>query len=227
MHRTTRRALLALAVFLTIGSLGYVLHGSALLAPSSGTWAPTPGVLSEARSGAAAAALSDGRVLVTGGDGAAGSPVASVEVFGLDGSFVPVAPMSFARARHVAVALADGRVLVAGGVGADGNASNSGEVYDPASGSWQALLEGMLEPRAGATATLLPDGKVLIAGGENSGVASMTLEVFDPASESFLPAGVMSTPRKDHAAALLADGRVFLAGGSDGTNPLASTEIWD
>ena len=88
MHGTTRKAALFLGVFLTLGSLGYILHGSALLAPSSGTWAPTPGVLSEARSGAAAAALSDGRVLVTGGDGAAGSPVASVEVFGLDGSFV-------------------------------------------------------------------------------------------------------------------------------------------
>ena len=226
MHGTIRKAALFLGVFLALGSLGYILHGSALLAPSSGTWAPTPGVLSEARSGAAAAALSDGRVLVTGGDGAAGSPVASVEVFGLDGSFVPAAPMTFARARHVSVTLADGRVLVAGGVREDGTASNSAEVYDPASDSWQAT-DGMLAPRSGATATLLQDGKVLIAVGEDSGVVTMTLEVFDPASNSFLPAGVMSTARKDHAAALLADGKVFLAGGSDGTNPLASTEIWD
>jgi hypothetical protein len=209
------------------------MHGTLLQAPSSGTWAVAPGAMAEARANAAAAALPDGSVLVTGGDGLAGSPLASAELFSLDGSFASLAPMSFPRSRHVAVALKDGRVLVAGGNGADGNASNSAEIFDPNSGAWQAA-GAMLEPRAGATATRLSDGKVLIAGGENNGAASMTLELFDPASDSFVPAGVMSSARQDHAAALLAGNatletadKVLLAGGSDGTAALASTEIWD
>jgi hypothetical protein len=197
-----------------------------LPAPSSGTWTPTPGVLAEARSGAAAAMLSDGRVLVAGGDGAAGTALSSAELFSLDGSFTPVAPMTVARSKHVAVALKDGRVLVAGGVGIDGKALSSAEIYDPSSNAWQAALP-MVEARSGATATLLADGKVLVAGGANDSAASASLEVFDPVSDGFVPGGMMSWPRQNHAAALLASGQVLLAGGSDGAGPLASSELWD
>ena len=147
MKRSARYLVLVSLTMVSLGILGLVLHGTLLQAPSSGTWAPAPGALAEARSNAAAASLADGSVLVTGGDGAAGAAVASAELFGLDGSFSPVASMSFPRSKHVAVALKDGRVLVAGGVGADGNASNSAEIFDPTSGAWQAA-GAMLEPRA-------------------------------------------------------------------------------
>ena len=233
MRRSLKHLTLVSLTVVILGFLGLALQCTLLQAPSSGTWAPAPGALAEARSNAAAAALADGSVLVTGGDGAAGSAVASAELFSLDGSFYAVAPMSFPRSRHVAVALKDGRVLVAGGNGVDGNASNSAEIFDPASGAWQAA-GAMLEPRADATATRLSDGRVLIAGGANGDAASMTLEVFDPVSDSFVPAGVMSSARKDHAAALLAGDqaagttdKVLLAGGSDGASALASTEVWD
>jgi len=212
MRNTKRIFQLLFATALMTDLVGYLVHGSVLQAPASNTWAPTPGAMAEARSGAAAALLSDGRVLVTGGDGAAGA-LASAEAFNPDGSFSPVASMAFPRSRHVSVALKDGRVLVAGGVTADSSATTSAEIYDPTSDAWQAA-GAMLEGRAGATATLLQDGHVLIAGGENSGTASQTLEVFDPVSDSFLPAGVMSSARKDHAAALLGDGRVLVIGGS-------------
>lgn len=225
MKRMTRYAVLLSLSFLSLGVLGFLVHGSTLLAPASNTWAPTPGAMAEARSGAAAALLSDGRVLISGGDGAAG-PVASAETFNPDGAFSPVASMSFPRSRHVSVALKDGRVLVAGGVTADSSATSSVEIFDPSSGAWQAA-GAMLEARAGATATLLSDGRVLVAGGENSGAASQSLEVFDPVSDSFLPAGVMTTPRMGHAAARLAEDHVLLAGGSDGANALASSEVWD
>src|SRR3990172_6228255 len=131
------KALIILASVFSLAFFGYLLKASLLEAPASGTWAPTPGALAEARAGAAAAVLPDGRVLVTGGE-AAGGPLASAEVFNLDGSFSPAAPMSFARAGHVAVTLADRRVLVAGGRSLDGSATNSAELYDPASGAWQA-----------------------------------------------------------------------------------------
>jgi len=85
----------------------------------------------------------------------------------------------------------------------------------------------MGEARSGHTASLLRDGRVLIAGGEGALGVSSTLEIFDPATGAFIPAGELSAPRKTHAAAVLADGRVLVAGGSDGLSALSSTDIFD
>src|SRR4051812_5933405 len=76
-------------------------------------WSPT-GRLSEARHSACVAALKDGRGLVAGGEGAAGT-LSSVEIYGLDGQFTSGAALNFARSQHTCTTLNDGRVLVAGG----------------------------------------------------------------------------------------------------------------
>ena len=70
--------------------------------------------MAEAREGAAAVLLPNGRILITGGEGANGL-LASAEIFGIDGSFHPASSMHTARRGHSAVLLKDGRVLVAGG----------------------------------------------------------------------------------------------------------------
>jgi hypothetical protein len=88
-------------------------------------------------------------------------------------------------------------------------------------------VRGMTAQRAVHTATLLPDGKVLVAGGfagdENS-LASA--EVFDPATNTFAPAGNMSAARSGHTATLLPNGKVLIAGGYNGSY-LASAELFD
>jgi hypothetical protein len=70
------------------------------------------------------------------------------------------------------------------------------------------------------TATLLPSGKVLVAGGGNGPdlidgywVVDQA-ELFDPATASFSPAGVVS--RDGHTETLLPDGDMLLAGGETG-----------
>src|SRR3989475_814288 len=195
-----------------------------VLATPSGTWQPT-GNLSAARPGASAALLQNGSVLITGGDAGSG-PVASADLFNSDGSVSPLAaPMNNPRSNHVSATLQDGRVLVAGGTVSGGGATNSAEIFDPVSGTWSSIAGGMVEARSGAAAALLQDGRVLIAGGESSGVASATLEIFDPLAGTFSAAGVMSSPRTKHAMAMLADGRVIIIGGSNGTAPVASTDI--
>jgi len=221
MRNLSKIALLGVA-FLVLVVLA--LKGSALLVPS-GTWAPAAN-LAEARAGASAALLADGHILITGGEGASG-PLASAELFGMAGGVSPAAPMNVARSKHVSVTLPDGRVLVAGGVTTGGGATNAAELYDPASSSWSSLAGGMTEARSGATAAVLQDGRVLIAGGDSAGVASASIEIFDPAAGTFSFAGALSSPRENHALALLADGRVLIIGGSNGSAPLASSEIFD
>src|SRR6266404_4017058 len=195
-----------------------------VLAIPSGTWQAT-GNLSAARPGASAALLQNGSVLITGGDPGSG-PVASADLFNSDGSVSPLAaPMNNPRSNHISATLQDGRVLVAGGTVSGGGATNSAEIFDPVSGTWSSIAGGMVEARSRATAALLQDGRVLIAGGESSGVASATLEIFDPVAGTFSAAGVMSSPRTKHVMAALADGRVIIIGGSNGAAPIASTDI--
>ncbi len=222
--------LLASAAFLCGGFV--VLHGS--LPPASiNAWLPA-GSLTAARTGAASVLLQDGRLLITGGNGASGV-LATTDILNPSSGFTPGPPMNLARSSHVAVVLLDGRVLVAGGTDASGRASQSAELFDPAANSWSASGPLMVG-RSGATATLLPSGQVLIAGGTANGAALASLELFDPNANTFsLVAGVLSSARENHAAALLPDGRVLIAGGWDGTtnassgnaNVLASTDIFD
>jgi hypothetical protein len=182
--------------------------------------------MTEPRSGACAAQLQDGRVLIAGGLGALGV-LESAELFDISAGFSSAAAMSSARSTPTCVTLQDGRVLVAGGSDAVA-AINGAEIYDAVANAWSPVSD-MVYSRSGHTATRLKNGLVLIAGGEGQGAARNTIEIFDPASNSFslVTSAVLSFSRKEHAAVLLPDGRVLIAGGSDGTNALASTEIYD
>jgi hypothetical protein len=179
--------------------------------------------MSVARDGASSAVLSDGRVLVSGGNDAAGNPQASVEYLGSGSS---AGTMTMARSGHISVVLNDGTILLAGGHTTAGAVTNSAEIFNPADGISTAI-SSLLVARANATASLLSDGRVLIAGGQGSGSPLQTMEIFDPASGQFSNAAPLSVARQNHAAAVLLDGRVLIAGGSDGANPLASVEVYD
>src|SRR5882672_5739448 len=190
--------LLKCAMWIVVLLLGQALLSEADVSqPPSGTWGPTGGTMTEARTGASAALLPDG-----------------------GGFFMSTTPMHVARAGHACVALQDGRVLVAGGASTGGDDTKTAETYDPVTGDWSVVGE-MAQARLGATATLLKDGRVLVAGGH------ATLGIFDPAANAFTGAGNLSSPRKGHAAALLPDGRVLIVGGTSGPIALASSDIYD
>ena len=82
------------------------------------------------------------------------------------------------RAGHTATLLTNGpyadRVLIAGGVDASGEATASAELYDPATGIFDAITP-MSIPRTGHKALMLDGGFVLISGGD----ATDSSEVFD------------------------------------------------
>ena len=162
------------------------------------------------RTGHAATALSDGRVLITGGSDSAGNLVAVSEIYDpATKTSTASATLTTPRVNHTATLLADGKVLVAGGTGASG-ALSSAEIFDPASGGFQAV-GSMTTARTGHTATLLNDGTVLIAGGEATGTA----EIFNPATQTFTATvGNLTVARSGHTATLFTDDSVLLAGGN-------------
>src|SRR5258707_81328 len=82
------RALLVLVLAFTVGSI----LRAVLPTVQTGHWVSS-GALAQARSGAAAVLLPDGRVMITGGD-VNGSPSSSVEIFNTDGSISSAAQMS-------------------------------------------------------------------------------------------------------------------------------------
>src|SRR5262249_39548376 len=84
----------------------------------------------------------------------------------------------------------------------------------------------MASPHGFATAPRLANGRVLIAGGDvevhttNAAVSDTPmvggisqLDLYDPSTGSFSPAGPLGTPRYAHTATLLPNGKVLLVGG--------------
>jgi len=97
-----------------------------------------------------ATALSDGRILITGGRDSAGNLVAVSEIFDPETqTSTSSATLTTARVDHTTTRLADGRVLVTGGTGATGPLS-SAEIFDPANpdAGFQVLPSTMTAARA-------------------------------------------------------------------------------
>lgn len=190
---------------------------------ATGTWQNGPD-MNEARTGAAAVTLDDGRVLVFGGNTGSGATNA-VQVFS-DGSWSDLgAVMLDARSGHTATALADGRILIAGGENSSG-ALSSLEIYDPSSGAFSSA--GTLSAgRKAHGAARLPSGSVLIIGGSDGTNALASSEVYDPESGSVSAGPSMSAPRSGVSATRLLDGKVLIAGGNNGEADLASTLIYN
>ena len=190
--------------------------------PATHTWTinitqPTPtdawsigSAMTDTRREHSSTLLSDGRVLITGGQ--AGDVQSSAEIYDpILNHWNSAAPMSRARFRHTTNLLADGRAIVIGGSDNSAILTNA-EIYNPASNNWIAA-SSMSSARYNHTATLLADGRVLVVGG--AGVSSIlsSAEIFDPRTNSWSPAASMSTSRSEQSATLLGNGRVLVVGG--------------
>ena len=137
--------------------------------PVTSSWTLT-GDLNTPRAFVNAIALTDGRVLATGGLGT------HIQTFGdsptsetydpATGEWTATGPMSVQRFGHTLTLLPDGRVLAVGGEEQVGDYMlySSTEVFDPETNTWSAGPE-LSQPRSSHSATLMPDGSVLLAGG--------------------------------------------------------------
>ena len=215
-----------------VASLGLLVYGvfasqGVSQAPASNTWT-VAGHLTQARSGAAAVLLTDGRVLITGGTDKSGVPQATAEVYDpVTGTFTASTAMNVPRANHAAIVLKTGDVLVTGGLTTGGGYSDSAEIYSVSSKQWTLLPSSLGTGLAYHAMAQLSDGNILIAGGTSTSKVVGSLVLFNLTDQNFMPIGMLQTPRTNAVAAATPDGRVLIAGGTDVNGAvLASTEMF-
>ena len=143
------------------------------------------------------------------------------------GSVTPASPMLEPRSGHTATLLPSGKVLIAGGMRRNQDFYRSSELFDPATGKFQAT-GAMTFPRVGHAAVLLNSGNVLIVGGWTGRDCTDSAELYDPASGKFTIISKMNGKRGQPSATLLRNGDVLITGGADRDTPggVASAEIF-
>jgi hypothetical protein len=179
------------------------------------------GSTATARYGFTATLLTNGNVLLTGGDTPQGVLDSTLLYNPVAHTFAPTGRMLEARIGHAAVRLANGRVLVTGGPSA------TAELYDPVAGTF-STTGNMTRPRQGHTMTLLTNGKVLVVGGDGFPVAGGTAELYDPVSGAFASTGPLGVGRTGFQAIGLQDGRVLILLGLNAAgDPLLTAEAYN
>ncbi|MFT4709599.1 MAG: hypothetical protein ACI8Q9_000722 [Planctomycetota bacterium] len=169
------------------------------------------GSLSVARAGLTSTLLSDGRMLLIGGQNSF-LPRAEVELFDpVDETLTLMASLLEARSGHRSVLLPNGQVAVIGG----GSTGATGEIYDPIGNTWTGFA--LAHSYDDFMAVLLGDGRVLVAGcapSSDTPVAEfLSLDVAGAVTAtSATPPGAA---RHGATATVLLSGEVLLFGGSD------------
>jgi N-acetylneuraminic acid mutarotase len=197
--------------------------------PVTNTWAAVASMPASKQS-AAAASLSDGRVLVCGGQDINGQATSEAHIYSpTANTWTAVASMPVANAAHKAASLPDGRVLICGGLNASGSMS-AAYIYNPTANTWTAVAS-MPTSRYHHAAAALADGRVLVCGGRsvvvpNPAVRLASAHVYNPATDTW--AAVASLPKVtvNHAAASLPDGRALVCGGFTGSSAQQSVEAY-
>ena len=143
------------------------------------------------------------------------------------GSVSPASPMLEPRSGHTATLLQDGRVLIAGGMRRNQDFYSSAELFDPATGKFQAT-GAMTVARVGHAAVLLRSGKVLVVGGWVGRGCTDSAELYDPATGKSTALSKMTGKRGQPSATMLGSGDVLITGGADHDTPggVASAEIF-
>lgn len=171
-------------------------------------WVPT-GSMSGGRDESTATRLTDGDVLVAGGEDGPLHAIGTAELYDpATKVFTPTGSLNVSRAYAAATRLRDGDVLVAGGIGGPNESQlSSAELYDARTGAW-TMTSDMNAVGYALTSTLLPSGKVLV-----TGISGDQAEVYDPTTGAWTDTQPMVGSGFFGTATLLHNGLVLVAGG--------------
>lgn len=204
---------------------GEALRDSFLIQPGAGVRARA--LMKYGRYDHTMTKLPAGDVLIAGGNDGKRA-IRHLEIFAPGKKrFLPARrPMLMARQQHSATALSGGNVLILGG--AEGKGARYAELYLPSQGRTR-LVRSLTTQRSRHSATRLLDGRVLIAGGLGKEKTLAGAEIYDPATEKFMPLkSKLRVKRQQHTATLMPDGRVVLIGGWGGEGrTLAAAEVYE
>lgn len=211
-------------------TVGYVASAD-LFDPATNTFSPT-GSLTTARSHHAAALLTNGNVLVTGGEGSAGI-LGSTEIYDAGtGQFGAGGALLEPRKDPEIVVQASNNVpLVTGGLGSSSLVLDTSEKYDTTNNVWTGAAT-MPYRRMGHFMTVLSTGQTMVIGGITTTSTGdlATCETLSPGGSVWQPTtNAMQEARYYFAGAKLSSGKVLVASGySRGISANTySTEIFD
>ncbi|HEY1555488.1 MAG TPA: hypothetical protein VGF94_11705 [Kofleriaceae bacterium] len=188
------------------------------------------------RTASTATSLTDGSVVVIGGNDPATGVSRSVDEIVLANGTAEVHPLgaqlAIPRYGHTATRLGDdlgASVLIAGGLDATNMPVAKAELYKPLSMGFSLMfMFDMQDPRTQHHAVLMPDGSVLVIGGVDAAGPTKHLELFT-LDTGFTPVGDLpdNAGLVDFTSTTLPDGRVLLTGGraTVGGPPLSTAFI--
>jgi len=186
------------------------------------------GDMSIGRAFHAAALLTTGKVLVTGG---AIDIDASAELYDpASGTFSLTENMTTAESPPKAALLANGQVLLA--PGGDGPGYDSADLYDPVAGTFRTLAFTTFTNwvAVAATANLVANGSVLLTLQDADGTCGDQLQTlfYDSAAGIFSAGPNLTHPHCGSTASQLSDGGVLIVGSlNDFAGPLPTADVYD
>lgn len=188
--------------------------------PTNNTWisvAPIPSAMSSGFG----AAVGD-KFYIVGGcapNGDCNSPTSAMQIYDASSNTWSSGPSAPVALSQRAGGVINGKIYVAGGSRGNfpGGGSNELDVFDPVAGTW-TIKSPMPTPRLGAFSAVV-NGKLYVAGGisENvpQGTIYSTLEIYDPATDTWAAGTSMPNPEYDGQGAE-ANGFFYIAGGVTG-----------
>jgi N-acetylneuraminic acid mutarotase len=174
---------------------------------------------------AVAAAVVDGKVYVMGGLGGG----SEVLVYGpATDTWAEKASMLQAMV-YASASVVDGKIYVMGGAPSIADSTHAlVQEYDPAADTWTEKAS-LPTPRE-ALSSAAVDGRIYAIGGSqwdvttNRGLVVSSVEMYDPATDTWTPRASLPSPRSYTAAATL-DGKVYVLGGSTGVGKGITSSI--
>ena len=213
-----------------------ISNPASILLANPDTYIPVSNMMTSARGLAGATTFGGGRYVLLSGGGTGQLlgliPLPTTNIYdNYTRTFSAGPTMAHERALHTSTLLPNGKILITGGIAQSShNNFADGEVYDPATNTLTPVLNPMSSARAAHTATLLPNGQVLITGGNTQFATCVsgtpccpnlptfnttlsTTDLYNPATNMFVPGPSMPAARAGHEAVTLPNGSILLAGG--------------